>query len=76
MRLSAERQRDLVGDLQAVAFERDHLARMIGEHAQLREAEIDQNLRADAALMLQQALPRRVAVDFARVWYTTRAQLA
>ena len=49
--------------VEAVAFQRDDLARVIGENAQPREAQVDQNLRADAAFVLQQPLPRRIAVD-------------
>jgi len=46
-------QRHLVGDFQAVAFKRDHFARVIGEHAQRSQPQIGQNLRADSAFMLQ-----------------------
>jgi YD repeat-containing protein len=53
----------LIGDGEAVAFERDQFARMIGEHAQLGQAEIDQNLRADAAFVLQLTLLRRTATQ-------------
>ena len=56
---------DLVGDGQAVAFERDDFARMVGEHAQILQSEIDQDLRADAAFVLQQALPRDVLIELA-----------
>src|SRR5690242_225514 len=38
---------------------------MIGEHAQALEAEVDQNLRADSAFMLQEALPRRILIELA-----------
>ena len=58
-------ERDLVGDGQAVAFERDDFSRVIGEHAQVLEAEIDQDLRADAAFVLQEALPRDIHVELA-----------
>ena len=64
---------DLVGDGQAVAFERDDFARMIGEHAQRCEAEVDQDLRADAAFVLQQALARDVLIELAaRVIHNAR----
>jgi competence protein ComEA len=46
-------QRYLVGYLEAVAFERDDLPRVVGQNAQPGEAQIGQNLRADSALMLQ-----------------------
>ena len=48
--------RHLVGDLQAVAFQRDHLARMIGEHANPPQSQINQYLRADSAFALHQPL--------------------
>ena len=42
----------LIGNGQAIGFERHHLARMIGEHAQALKPEVNQNLRAYAAFML------------------------
>ena len=60
-----ESQGNAVGDRQAVAFERHNLARVVGENAKMGEAEIDQDLRADAAFVLQQPLPRGVALDLA-----------
>ena len=48
----------LIGDGQAVSFQSDNFPWMIGEHAQVLEAEVDQNLRADAAFMLQHAQAR------------------
>src|ERR1700693_1760457 len=59
----AEKNRHLVGDGEAIAFECDYLSRMVGEHAQALEAEVDQDLGADSAFMLQQALPREVLVE-------------
>src|SRR5579872_1046027 len=59
----AHRQRLLIGDGQAVGFERHELARMIGEHAQGLQAEVDQNLRADAAFMLEQALASDILIE-------------
>ena len=53
------------GDCQAIAFERHHFSRVIGEHAQALEAKIDQDLRADAAFVLYQPLPRDVLVELA-----------
>ena len=56
---------DLVGDRQAIAFERDNFTRVIGEHAQVFKPKIDKYLCADAAFVLQQALPRDVLVELA-----------
>ncbi len=56
-------QGNLVGDADAVAFEGDDFFRMIGEDADVLEAEIDQDLRADAALVLNQALAGRLAIQ-------------
>ncbi len=50
--LRADEDRHLVGDREAVAFEGDDLARVIGEHAQVLQAEVDQYLRANAAFVL------------------------
>ncbi len=54
------RQRHLVRNLEAVTFERHHFARMIRKHANPPQPEIDQNLRADSALMLHESLPPRI----------------
>ena len=56
---------DLVGDADAVAFEGDDLFRMVGEDANVFEAEVDQDLRADAAFVLDHALARRLAIELA-----------
>ena len=63
--LGDERNRDLIGDREAVTFERDDFSRMIGEDAQILESKINQNLRADAAFMLQLTLPGDVPVKLA-----------
>ena len=60
-----DRQRLLICNVQPVSFERDHFARMVGEHAQTLQAQIEQNLCPDAAFMLQQALPRHVLIELA-----------
>jgi hypothetical protein len=58
----------LFGDRQAVAFERYHFFRMVGEDAQGLQSEINQNLRADTAFVLQEALAGDIHVElFARV---------
>ena len=56
---------DLVGDADAVTFEGDDFFRVIGEDANVLEAEVDQDLRADAAFVLDHALARRLAVELA-----------
>src|SRR5438093_10654500 len=58
-------QRDLVGDADAVAFKGDDFFRVIGEDADVLEAEINQDLRADAAFMLNHALARGLAIELA-----------
>ena len=56
---------DLVGDADAVAFEGDDFFRVIGEDADVLEAEINQDLRADAAFMLDHALAGGLAIELA-----------
>src|SRR5260370_2979716 len=56
---------DLVGDADAVAFEGDDFFWMIGEDANILEAEVDQDLRADTAFVLNHALARRFAIELA-----------
>src|SRR5258708_10808510 len=58
-------QGDLVGDADAVALEGDDFFRVIGEDANVLEAEVDQDLRADAAFVLDHALARRLAIELA-----------
>lgn len=56
---------DLVGDADAVAFEGDDFLGVIGDDADIREAEVDQDLRANAAFMLHHALTGRLAIELA-----------
>src|ERR1700686_4961385 len=56
---------NLVGDADAVAFEGDDFFRGIGEDANVLEAEVDQDLRADATFVLDHALARRLAIELA-----------
>ena len=56
---------DLVGDADAVAFESDDFFRVVGEDADVLEAEIDQDLRADAAFVLDHALAGGFAIELA-----------
>src|SRR5207249_4201081 len=58
-------QGDLVGDADAVAFEGDDFFRVIGEDADVLEAEVDQNLRADSAFVLDHALAGGLAIELA-----------
>ncbi len=60
-----EAQGNLVGDADAVAFEGDYFFRVIGEDADVLEAEVDQDLRADAAFVLDHALTGRLAIELA-----------
>ena len=56
---------DLIGDGDAVAFEGDDFFRMVREDADVLEAEVDQDLRADTAFVLDQPLTRRFAIELA-----------
>src|SRR5260370_42678219 len=58
-------QGHLVGDADAVALEGDDFFRVIGEDANVLEAEVDQDLGADAAFVLDHALARRLAIKLA-----------
>ena len=59
----ASKYRHLVCDGKAITFECDYFPGMIGEHAQSLQAEVDQDLCANATFMLQQTLPRKVLID-------------
>jgi cytosine/adenosine deaminase-related metal-dependent hydrolase len=56
---------DLVGDPDTVAFEGDYFFGVIGEDADVLEAEVDQDLRADAAFVLDHALARGFTIELA-----------
>src|SRR6266567_4571128 len=56
---------DLVGDADAVTFEGDDFFRVVGEDANVLEAEVDQDLRTDATFVLDHALARRLAIELA-----------
>jgi hypothetical protein len=56
---------NLVGDADSVAFEGNYLFGMIGQDANIFQAEVDQNLGADAALVLHHALAGGLAVELA-----------
>jgi competence ComEA-like helix-hairpin-helix protein len=55
-------QRHLVRDPYPVAFQRDNLLRMIGQHPYIFQSQVDQNLRPDPTLMLHHTHPRRLAI--------------
>ena len=56
------RQRHLICNLEPITFERHHFARMIRKHANPPQSEIDQNLRADSALVLHESLTSRIVL--------------
>src|SRR5882762_10734400 len=56
---------DLVGDADAVAFQGHDFFRVVREDADVLEAEIDQDLRADAAFVLDHALAGGFAIELA-----------
>jgi len=58
-------KRYLVGDADAVTFQGDNFFWVIGEDTNVFEPEIDQDLRADAAFVLNHALARGLAVELA-----------
>ncbi len=58
-------ERRLAGDFHAITAQGDDLARVIGEDAYAVEAEIIQNLCADAAFPLDEALAAEVVVQLA-----------
>ena len=59
----AEVQGNLVGDANAVTFKGNHLLGVVGYDADVFQAKINQDLRADAAFVLHHALPRHFAVQ-------------
>jgi len=60
-----ELQGNLVGDADAVAFEGDDFLGVIGDDADIGEAEVDQDLRANAAFVLHHTLAGRLAIELA-----------
>ena len=60
-----EAEGDLVGDADAVTFEGYYFFRVIGEDADVFEAEVDQDLGADAAFVLDHALAGGLAIELA-----------
>ena len=53
----------MVGDTDAVAFEGDDFFRVIGKNTNIFQAEVDQDLRADTAFVLYEALTRWRAIE-------------
>lgn len=60
-----ELQGYLVSDADAVAFQGDDFFGMVGDDADIGEAQVNQDLRADAAFVLHQALAGRFAIELA-----------
>ena len=58
-------QGNLVGDADAVAFEGDDFFRMISEDSDVLKTEVNQDLRADAAFVLDHALAGRFTIKLA-----------
>src|SRR5215475_11365807 len=58
-----EIERNLVGDADTVAFERDNFLRVIGHHSDILETQIDQDLRADPTFVLNHALARDFTIQ-------------
>ncbi len=56
-------ERNLVGDTDAVAFEGDDFLRVIGKNTNIFQAEVDQDLCADTAFVLYEALARWRAIE-------------
>ena len=55
----------MVGDADAVAFEGYDFFGMVGDDANIFEAEVDQDLRADTAFVLNHALTGGLAIELA-----------
>lgn len=60
---TSEIQRDLIGDADSVTVERNNLFGVIGKDADVVEAEVDENLRADAAFVLNHTLASGFAIE-------------
>ena len=58
-------QGDLVGDADAVAFQGYYLFRVVGQDADVFQAEVDEDLGADAAFVLDHALAGGFAIELA-----------
>ena len=58
-------ERNLVGDTDAVAFKGDDFFRVIGKNTNIFQAEVDQDLCADTAFVLYEALARWRAIKLA-----------
>src|SRR5258708_30815821 len=74
--LSRKVQRDLVGYAYAVAFEGYNFFRMVCYDADVLQAQIDQDLGADAAFVLHHALAGRLAIELAARMEMNLGQLA
>jgi len=56
-------QRHLIRDANPVAFQSHNFLRMVGKYANIFQPQINQNLRANAALVLHHALSCRLAIQ-------------
>ena len=72
----SDAQGDLVGDGDAVAFQRDDFFGMVGENPNVSEAEVDQDLRAYSAFVLHHALASGLAIELASLVYINLWQRA
>lgn len=70
------REGNLVGDGDAISRESDNFARVIGEHTNVCEAEVAQDLRPDAAFMLHHSLASDVAIELTTPVVTDAGQRA
>ena len=73
---SADVQADLVNDFDAKTVESNHFARVIRQHANALEAEVDQDLRANAAFALDEALAVKISIDLLAIVKMNARQLA
>lgn len=56
-------QGNLIGNTDSVAFERNNFLGVVGEDANVAEAEVNQDLGADAAFVLHHALASGFAIE-------------
>src|SRR5579859_5488987 len=74
--LFVDAERNLVGDGDAVAFESNDFFGMVGQDADVAEAEVDEDLGADAGFVLDQALTGGLAVELAAGVHVNLRELA
>ena len=74
--LFVDAERDLIGDGDAVAFEGYDFFGMVGEDADVAEAEVDEDLGADSGFVLDEALTGGLAVELAAGVHVNLRELA